>query len=618
LKAQTEQHQGPWWKVMCLTGVDYFSTLGYQPGIAFLAAGLLSPVATGILVLLTLFGALPVYYQVAKHSPHGQGSLAMLEKLLPSWQGKSLVLCLLGFAATDFIITITLSAADAAAHITANNILNHILPFNQMILTVLLILCLGAIFIKGFDEAIGLSVVLVSIYLVLNFAIICASAVELSHYPEHLSNWSTELFKLHHNWWSMLGISMVLFPKLALGLSGFETGVAVMPLVKGSNTAAANHEEDLSARIANTKNLLLTSALIMSFFLMASSFATTMLIPEAEFADGGKANGRALSYLCHHLLGPTMGTVYDLSSISILWFAGASAMAGLLNLVPRYLPRYGMAPDWASAKNPLVIFLTAIALAVTIIFKAKVDAQAGAYATGVLVLITSAALAVTLKAWATKPVARFSYATITLIFLYTTLQNIRERPDGLHIACFFIGAILLTSIISRSVRSTELRIKEVVFDDLASQFIVENPDAEFRLVAHKPDSDLVEADRNAREVHNLGDKYLLFVEITLGDASEFNFKKLEVHGEQRGNFRILKCTSPAIPNAIAAILLYVRDHTAKHSRHAHIYLGWTEGNPLIYVFRFIFLGQGETAPVTREILRGAESDRSQRPRVHVG
>ncbi len=618
MKAQTEEHQGPWWKVMCLTGVDYFSTLGYQPGIAFLAAGLLSPVATAILVLLTLFGALPVYYQVAKHSPYGQGSLAMLEKLLPSWQGKTLVLCLLGFAATDFIITITLSAADAAAHITANSMLSHILPFGQMALTIILILCLGAIFIKGFDEAIGLSVALVSIYLLLNFAIITASAVELSHHPEHFGNWSAELFKQHHNWWSMLGLSMILFPKLALGLSGFETGVAVMPLVKGLNQDSENQEQNLSARIANTKKLLLTSALIMSVFLMASSFATTMLIPEAEFEGGGKANGRALSYLCHHLLGPTIGTIYDLSSISILWFAGASAMAGLLNLVPRYLPRYGMAPDWASAKNPLVIFLTAIALAVTIIFRANVDAQAGAYATGVLVLITSAALAVTLKAWATRPVARFSYATITLIFLYTTLQNIRERPDGLHIAAFFIGAILLTSIISRSARSTELRIKEVVFDDLAKKFIAENPDAEFRLVAHRPNGDLVEADRNAREVHNLAGKYLVFVEITLGDASEFNFKKLEVYGEERDGFRILKCTSPAVPNAIAAILLYVRDHTAKHSRHAHIYLGWTEGNPLLYVFRFIFLGQGETAPVTREILRGAESDRSQRPRVHVG
>src|SRR5689334_8048469 len=219
-------HTRAWWRVMCLTGVDYFSTLGYQPGIAFLAAGLLSPLATLVLVLLTLLGALPIYNRVAEASPQGQGSISMLEELLPRWKGKAFVLCLLGFAATDFVITITLSAADATAHIVGNPYVPK--AFNHpVVLTLILLAALCAIFLKGFKEAIGLAVSIVAVYLALNIVVIAVALLHVLQRPEVFPAWKTALFQEHASVLGMIGVALLLFPKLALGLSGFETGVAV-------------------------------------------------------------------------------------------------------------------------------------------------------------------------------------------------------------------------------------------------------------------------------------------------------------------------------------------------------------------------------------------------------
>lgn len=601
---------------MCLTGVDYFSTLGYQPGIAFLAAGLLSPIATLIVVLITLFGLVPLYSRVAKESPYGQGSISMLERVMPGWRGKSLVLVLLGFAATDFVITITLSAADAAAHVVENPLVGTFLN-SRIGVTVFLLSALGAVFLKGFREAIGVSVACVGFYLACNAVVVVAAATELIQHPELLVNWQSGLFAAHSSVWTMVGLSLILFPKLALGMSGFETGVAVMPLVRGD---ASDTEDNPNGRVVNTRKLLLTSAIIMAALLLVSSVLTTVLIPPAAFLDGGAANGRALAYLAHTYLGSTFGTIYDVSTILILWFAGASAMAGLLNLVPRYLPRFGMAPTWALAQRPLVIFFSVVTFAVTVIFKADVDAQAGAYATGVLVLFTSAALAVTLTVWKEGMAKRIAFATILIVFTYTSIVNMIERPEGLHIASFFIGAILITSLVSRSIRSFELRIVDVTLDATARNIVhdVLSKTGQICLLAHRPGgSDYTQKENETRKVHKLtlDEATFIFLEVSVSDPSQFEGDRLHVTGHEIGDARILRCTSPAIPNAIAAILLHLRE-TTKTIPHA--YFGWTEGHPVAYVFKYIFLGEGETAPVCREILREIETDPNARPRILVG
>ncbi|MEV6567919.1 amino acid transporter [Streptomyces kronopolitis] len=607
-----------WWRVMCLTGVDYFSTLGYQPGIAALAAGLLSPVATLVLVVVTLAGALPVYRRVARESPHGQGSIAMLERLLSFWKGKLFVLTLLGFAATDFLITITLSAADAATHLVENPHVSTALHGRELVITLVLIALLGAVFLKGFLEAIGVAVALVGLYLGLNAVVVGVGLWHVVTAAHLVPDWAGALTAEHGNVPAMVGVALLVFPKLALGLSGFETGVAVMPHIEGDPD---DTEQRPAGRIRGAKKLLTTAAVIMSVFLIITSFVTTLLIPKEAFQPGGSANGRALAYLAHEYLGSAFGTVYDVSTIAILWFAGASAMAGLLNLMPQYLPRYGMAPHWARAVRPMVLVFTLVAFLVTWLFDADVDAQGGAYATGVLVLISSAAIAVTIAARrAGEHGWWIGFAVIAVVFLYTTVANVIERPDGVKIGACFITGIILLSFLSRLARAFELRVTSVVLDPIAERFIRDIAQRRIRFIANEPDRrDVAEYRDKLQQIRADNDipasEDFVFVEVTVGDPSEFE-SELRVRGEVlHGRYRVLCLESPAVSNALAALLLHVRDVTGDRP---HIYFEWTEGNPFAQFLRYFLFGQGEVAPVTREVLREAEPDRDRRPRVHVG
>jgi hypothetical protein len=248
-----QEKKHPWWQVMCLTGVDYFSTLGYQPAIAALAAGVISPLATMVLVAVTLFGALPVYRRVAGESPRGEGSIAMLERLLPSWGGKLFVLVLLGFAATDFMITMTLSAADASEHLIHNPLVPASFQGQNVLVTLFLLALLAAVFLRGFKEAIGVAVAIVAVYLSLNAVVVVEGTVQVFTHTVAVSVWSTALWTSHGDPLMVIALALLVFPKLALGLSGFETGVAVMPQVRGDED---DTEENPAGRIRGTRRML--------------------------------------------------------------------------------------------------------------------------------------------------------------------------------------------------------------------------------------------------------------------------------------------------------------------------------------------------------------------------
>ena len=590
----------PWWQVIWLTGVDYFSTLGYQPGIALIAAGAVAPLATVILVLVTLLGALPVYAQVAGRSYAGLGSIAMLENLLAGWKSKVLVLVLLGFAATDFVITMTLSAADAAKHAIENPFFHDVLGEHQVLVTLAILVVLAAVFLKGFKEALGVAAAAALPYLALNLVVLGRGAWEVLTHPALLAEWRGALAAKGDPSLLIAG-ALLVFPKLALGLSGFETGVSVMPLIDGGKRDRGyNPRADgpPRGRVRNTRKLLLTAAVIMSAMLILSSFVTTLLIGPADYQEGGKASGRAIAFLAHRYLGPAFGTVYDLSTILILGLAGASAMAGLLQLIPRYLPRFGMAPRWAALSRPLILVLFAVDVVVTLIFRANVEAQSGAYATGVLVLILSAALAATLALWRERRRALAVYTGIVfLAFAYTLADNCVGRPDGLIIGSIFTLLLMLASGLSRSIRSVELRIPEGFFADVESWRL--GPELRGKKVYLVPIASSSAEARERKRVeiarhYNVRGPFLFLHVILLDNRSEFS-APLEVTlrkdgadylGEVRGAI--------AIANTIAYVSECI-DPIA-------IFITLTRQDLMAQAVRYLLFGEGETGLMVYTVL----------------
>jgi hypothetical protein len=665
-----------WLWVMCLLGVDYFSTLAYQPSLTVSLAGRLGPLATVVVVLVTLGGALPVYFYIAGKSTHGQGSIALLERLVRGWAGKTIILLLLGFAATDFVMIKSLSLADAAEHVTHNNYLeqNRTLSaassemrrlgedtlgptvtgfFNEQLVVTILLGVVGFLFWwvlrKGFNHnVLAWAVPVVGLYLLLSGIVIGAGLYHLAEHPERLEHWWGQIEKGEWkgewdiptplasapNWLSLALVCVLLLPPLSLGLSGFELSLILMPQVRGRPDDTPQHPR---GRIRNTRKVLLTAALIMAVYLIGSSLVATLLIPEKAFDGPGGASNRALAYLAHGSKGPdgqageplcplfgvVFGSIYDVVTVLVLTLAGTSVMTALSVLLPQFLLRFGMELHWTNRWGVLLMMFGLVNLAVTLYFRADVADQRGAYATGVLVLMSSACVVTYLsrrhdkeKAGSTR--RPWYFALVAVVFLATTVAVIATAPTGLLIAFGFIVAILGMSVLARAVRSDELRTIGYDFVDEESKALWQHLRLlDFPvLVPHRPGlREREEKEATIRRDHNLDRSVdIVFLEIEVDDPSNF-FQHLliEVLRENhRYVVRVQRCVSVA--HAIAAIALEM----SKESKPPNLHFGWSEMDLLAASWSYFAFGEGNVPSKVRELIIAAEPKPERRPRVIVG
>ena len=413
----------------------------------------------------------------------------------------------------------------------------------------------------GFTEAIGFAVVLVGIYLTLNAVVVVVGLWHVVTAPTVVADWAQALTTQHGSPVMMVALALLVFPRLALGLSGFETGVAVMPHIQGGPD---DTEERPLGRIHGARTLLTTAAITMSVFRSAPALITTLLIPHAEFEDGGAANGRALAYLAHQYLGSAFGTVYDVSTVAILWFAGASRWQACSTSSrgtcpgtgwPRTGPARCARWSWCS---PRTAFL------VTWIFDADVNAQGGAYATGVLVLITSAAVAVTIAARrADQRGWTIAFGTIATVFGYTTIANIIERPDGVpHRRCLHRRDPADLPPVPGAAR-IELRVTDVTLDERAEPFLGESRGGTVRLIANDPTA--ATRPSTGRSCSSSATTTTSPPTTTRSSSRSYCATRRTRAGDHvrgglmHGHYRVLTFESATVPDALAALLLHIRD-----------------------------------------------------------
>ncbi|HVU87132.1 MAG TPA: hypothetical protein VHD36_07415 [Pirellulales bacterium] len=664
----------PWPLVLCLVGVDYFSTLAYLPSMAVQAAGPWAPIAAAGVVLITFVLALPVYWYIVGRAPDGRGATGVLEDLIPGWRGKIVVLTLLGFAAGDFVITRSLSVADATVHLLNNphgqrllarlpaglRIDDHIWwpPLERLLVRLIqpqVAITLGLSIVSfaawqllkhGLTRRILLVTAAAVVgYMLLISVVIGSALAEVARHPDIWQNWTAEIFEVvpqdfvagegaSFTWlWPWLSMLLWTFPQMALGLSGFEMILSVVPQVSGG---VGTEEERIARRVRHTRKLMLIAASIMAVYLVSAVAVTTWFVPFSQLEHGGAAENRALAYIAHGsplatgaALNPMFdhrfGDLFDLSTAIILCLAGATVTMGLQNMLPHYLNRLGMEVSWAGRLGVILLVLNAIVLLVTVVFRASPSSQQWAYATSVLVLLAGAALAAAkdlgMRDWtrsARLPLLAL-FALAGGFFLVMTGLTVAINQSGLAIALSFVVGILGSSIISRWIRSTEPRFEGFEFADEETrgrwnQLCRSGPKV---LAPHRPG--LISLTQKSLELHR---DYrldpaipIIFVEVFLGDPSNFYQSPLMKIEREEGLevIRVSRCVSVA--HVLASICLELcRDD----GEPPEIIFGWSNEPPLAANLNFLLLGEGNVPWMVRELVRKAKPAEERQPRILIG
>ena len=665
----------PW--VLCVIGLDYLSTLAYQPSIAFAAAGRLAPLVTVLVACVTLFLALPVYWYIAGRSPHGGGSTALLERVIPGWFGKLLLLVLLAFGAVDLVFTRTFSAAAAAEHLTFNphpewqqtldGATRHGEGWRQQLpdwaksrsdglwhrqtvvslIIIVLSTVAGLIFFRGYTRNfVRLAVLTVGLYLVMTLAVVGSGVAYLIDRPQLVEAWWADVWagnwkpgvegKPSGDWGALLGACVPLLPALCLGLSGFELTLMSMPLVRGRKDDAPEKPRGV---IRNTRVLLAVAAVTMSSYLLTSTLVTTVLIPPAAQTVNGQAKYRSLAYLAHGgaladgqpssemnpYFGLAFGTAYDFITVAILALAGLTFALTLASWIPPYLNRLGMEFTWSMNWGVLAYLFLGVKFAVTAYYGADVDAHRAAYLTAVLALFAFAALAAAVDVWNRRADRNWRkvlrvpplFVTALAVFVGCAAWVASDRPVGAAVAGAFIALVVVMSIMVRAWRSTEFRSEKFEFADKVTEHAwLKLKASEYPILVpiRAGLKDLREKEIEVRTRHRIpGTMPIMFVVAELADPSDFRQFPLVRIAGENGRVVIHITQCCSIAHAIAAAAIELSSDGAVPEVH----FGWSAENPVTANLHFVLFGMGNVPWMVHTLIRRADVPEDRKPRVVI-